>query len=80
MHSVAVQVLRESMRLLPVTAVGMNRVTTAPITNLGGYAVPANTNVLVRTLKLMPCHMGFPGVNYKRQPGNTRHSELLGDK
>lgn len=41
-------VLRESFRVLPVSAVGMQRVTSAPVTDLGGYAVPANTEVLVR--------------------------------
>ncbi|KAK9833551.1 hypothetical protein WJX81_005391 [Elliptochloris bilobata] len=39
-------VLRESLRLLPVSAVGMQRATAAPVTDLGGYAVPANTDVL----------------------------------
>ena len=41
-------VLRESLRVLPVSAVGVQRVTSAPVTDLGGYAVPANTEVLVR--------------------------------
>ena len=40
-------VLRESLRLLPVSAVGMQRVTAAPATDLGGYAVPAGIDVLV---------------------------------
>lgn len=41
-------VLRESLRLLPVLAVGPQRITSAPATDLGGYAVPAHTEVLVR--------------------------------
>ena len=41
-------VLRESLRLLPVSAVGPQRITSAPATDLGGYAVPARTEVLVR--------------------------------
>ena len=41
-------VLRESLRLLPVSAVGPQRITFAPATDMGGYAVPANTEVLVR--------------------------------
>ena len=45
-------VLRESLRLLPVSAIGMQRVTAAPVTDLGGYAVPAGVDVLVRALGL----------------------------
>lgn len=45
-------VLRESLRLLPVSAIGMQRVTAAPVTDLGGYAVPAGIDVLVRAQTL----------------------------
>ncbi len=43
-------VLRESLRLLPVSAAGLQRITPRdqPVTDIGGYAVPANTEVLVR--------------------------------
>jgi hypothetical protein len=40
--------LRESLRMLPVSAVGMQRTTQAAVTDLGGYAVPAKTDVLAR--------------------------------
>ena len=45
-------VLRESLRLLPVSAVGMQRATAAPVTDLGGYAVPPGIDVLVRAQTL----------------------------
>ena len=45
-------VLRESLRLLPVSSTGMQRVTSASVTDLGGYAVPAGTEVLVRARAL----------------------------
>ena len=45
--------LRESLRLLPGSAVGPQRITSAPATDLGGYAVPARTEVLVRA----PAHL-----------------------
>lgn len=41
-------VLRESLRLLPVSALGPQRITSAPATDMGGYAVPAHTEILVR--------------------------------
>lgn len=45
-------VLRESLRLLPVSAAGLQRITPRdkPVTDIGGYAVPANTEVLVCVL------------------------------
>jgi hypothetical protein len=43
--------LRESLRVLPVSAVGMQRTTQAAVTDLGGYAVPAKTDVLARALR-----------------------------
>ena len=45
-------VLRESLRLLPVSAVGMQRATAVPVTDLGGYAVPPGIDVLVRAQTL----------------------------
>lgn len=45
------QVIRESMRMFPVSASGLGRCTTEP-TVIGGYLVPATTEVQVRSF----CH------------------------
>lgn len=44
-------VLRESLRIMPVS-VFMYRQTVDPVTDLAGYAVPANTEVMVRAAAL----------------------------
>ena len=44
-------VLRESLRIMPVS-VFMYRETVDPVTDLGGFAVPANTEVMVRAAAL----------------------------
>ena len=44
-------VLRESLRIMPVS-VFMYRETVAPVTDIAGFAVPANTEVMVRAAAL----------------------------
>lgn len=44
-------VLRESLRIMPVS-VFMYRETVDPVTDIGGFAVPASTEVMVRAMAL----------------------------
>ena len=48
------QVVKESMRMYPVSASGLGRCTKEP-TVIGGYLIPAGCEVQVNSTRLQPC-------------------------